>query len=359
MTHSKYNTDNSKFKHLDAIKRGRLQQMLYEKKYTQKQMALMLGVSQSTISREIRRGLVPQRKSNGQVVIQYIAQTSQIRYLQKRSACRIPTDLSRYDSSFFELLVDGIKKPISDRITSVDCVVHTFRRENPLLRCPCTKTVYTMIEQGRIPGLKNLDLPMKVRLRPRKKKSSLPKGRDVSSFGRSISERDPAILLRSRFGDWEFDVVEGRKGKSSVLTMVERYSRFLITAKVSKNAQCVLQAAQKAIDEYQRFGIAFHTITTDNGREFTSLPKLENEQTKVYYAHAYASWEKGTNERTNRMLREHFPKGTDFDMISDERLQHATNVINAKCRRSLGYQSAKEVVINLLKSQSLMQERAS
>lgn len=100
------------------------------------------------------------------------------------------------------------------------------------IRIPYTKTVYTLIDQG-VLLVKNINLPIKTRIRPRKKKSSEPKDKNAKYLSRSIEKREPSILLREELGHWEVDLVLGkkRKGKSVIITMVERKTPFLIMKK--------------------------------------------------------------------------------------------------------------------------------
>ena len=148
MTQCNHTTNQRTFKHLSAIQRGKLFQMVQEKKYTQSQMAQMLGVNQSTISRELKRGRVQQRNTNWEYYTVYLPDYAQIRYQQNRQKCRIAPGLEKYDPLFWKELTFELKKKPKDRLYSVDTFIAFFKKKHPLRKVPCTKTVYRMIEQG-------------------------------------------------------------------------------------------------------------------------------------------------------------------------------------------------------------------
>ena len=203
-----------------------------------------------------------------------------------------------------------------------------------------------MIEQGWT-EIKSIDLPMKVRLRPRKRAPVKPYGRNKKIFGRSIDERPEEVLKRLEMGHWELDIVEGKKGKKKacLLTFLERSSRFLIVRKIAnKDSQTVVKTLRPLIKTL-REEKKIESITTDNGSEFALLPKLESYGIHIYYAHAYHSWEKGSNERHNRMLREIYPKGTDFDEVKESDIQKSVSLINQRPRRILNYLSPEKVAM--------------
>lgn len=344
MTNNKCTTIKNTFKHLTAIQRGRLEEMKKSGDLTQVQMAIELGVTQSTISRELKRGNTRQMASNRTIYKCYLADAGARVYEENRRFCQAK-NFKKYDADFLKELPKAIvstnQKP---RIHSVDTFVHTYQKNHPDKRVPCTKTVYALIDQG-VLSVRNIDLPMKTRIRPRKKKSSEPKGKNAKHLGRSIEERDPAILLRDELGHWEVDLVLGKKtqGEPVILTMVERKSRVLLTKKVwSMNAEAIQKAVQRLIEKQ---GLAcFKSLTTDNGAEFSTLSLVEQEipNMKVFFTHAFAAWEKGTNERHNGLLREFIPKGKSLKFLKYSDLKKYTNAINCRPRRLLDYQTPKE-----------------
>lgn len=174
--------------------------------------------------------------------------------------------------------------------------------------------------------------------------------------GESIEQRPEEIDEREEFGHWEGDTVYSGKGKRkttrALLTLTERKTRKeIIIAIPNRKAETVV----KALDALERklgarrFRAIFKSITFDNGTEFAA-EELERScvnkrlpRTKVYFCHPYSSWERGTNENTNGMIRRRFPKGTNFAAVTNAQIAQAENWINNYPRKILGYKSSEIV----------------
>jgi len=163
-------------------------------------------------------------------------------------------------------------------------------------------------------------------------------------FGRvSISERPAIVDTRERFGDWEGDTVEGKKSTGYMATHVERKSRFLIATKLcDKKAETL---TLKSVKAFRRIPKEMRkTLTVDNGKEFARFQDLEEKTgLTVYFADPYSSWQRGTNENTNGILRFYFPKGTDFSKVTKQKLAIVVKKINHRPRKCLNYQTPYEV----------------
>lgn len=344
MTNSNCTTAKSNFKHLSDIQRGRLEEMARKGGYTQTEMAKELGINQSTISRELKRGRTQQMATDRSYYDKYLADAG-ARIYQENRLLSHAKDHHKYSADFLENLADAIistkEKP---REHSVDTFVHVYRKEHPNEHVPCTKTVYTLIDNGVLP-IRNIDLPMKTRIRPQKKYRSDPKGTNAKHLGRSIEERDSSVLSREEPGHWEVDLVLGKinKGEPVLITMVERKTRYLLTKKVwGQSAEMILKGTLQLMEKQ---GLeCFKTLTTDNGSEFSTLSLIEAETSnvQVFFTHAYASWEKGTNERHNGILREFIPKGKSLKNLTYNELHTYTNAINNRPRRIMDYQTPRE-----------------
>src|SRR5690625_363532 len=182
----------------------------------------------------------------------YLADVGARVYHENRQRSRAK-DYRKYSEDFFRQLPGAIvSTETKARVHSVDTFVHTYRRNHPDERVPCTKTVYTFINQGVLP-VRNIDLPMKTRRRPRKNRPSDPKGTNARHLGRSIDVRDPSVLLRKEYGHWEVDLMLGKKTKGDpvILTLVERKTRFLLTKKVwSMEADTIQQATFQLMEKH-------------------------------------------------------------------------------------------------------------
>ena len=162
----------------------------------------------------------------------------------------------------------------------------------------------------------------------------------------SIDERPAVVDDRSRIGDWEIDtIVPSRGHKEVLLTVVERYSRFTMIAKL-KNRDSY-HTAEKMINLMRTYKGKILTITSDNGLEF-SCHNLVSKALKadVYFAHCYKSWERGLNENTNGLIRQYFPKKTNFHDVTQAQIQRATRRLNSRPRKCLGYRTPTEVFYN-------------
>lgn len=178
----------------------------------------------------------------------------------------------------------------------------------------------------------------------RKKQRRYGAGRGLIPHRVSIDERPTVVDERSRFGDWEGDTVEGKKGTGGIATHVERKSRYLIAAKLTdKKAQTMAEQTAKA---FKRIPKAYrHTLTLDNGKEFAQFKQIERKTgLKVYFADPYSAWQRGCNENTNGLLRQYCPKGTDFSKLTESTLAKAVKRLNHRPRKCLGYRTPHEVL---------------
>ena len=155
----------------------------------------------------------------------------------------------------------------------------------------------------------------------------------------SIHDR-PAEADGKRFGDWEMDLVIGAEQKSAVLTIIERsLNMFMQTRLPSKKPEDVGQAVIRLLLPYKRH---VHTITTDNGSEFMNHRNIcKALECTVYFADPYCSGQKGAVENMNKILREYFPKGTDFRLVSQAQLDKVQYQINERPRKKLGFSTPK------------------
>ena len=159
---------------------------------------------------------------------------------------------------------------------------------------------------------------------------------------RSIEERPAIVSTRKRLGDWEVDTLIGRKQKQALVTLTERKSRFTLLGKVSRRTS---QAVRKQVCRLLLPVIdKVHTLTSDHGKEFADYEQIAATlNLQFYFAHPYAAWERGTNENTNGLLRQYFPKKSDFQTTSNTRLEQAMSKLNFRPRKSLRFKTPFEV----------------
>jgi len=159
---------------------------------------------------------------------------------------------------------------------------------------------------------------------------------------RSIEERPAVVNRRKRLGDWEVDTLIGRRHKQAIVTLTERKSRFTLLGKVTH------RTAQAVQNQIHRLLLPVvdraHTLTSDHGKEFAHHEQIaETLNLKFYFAHPYAAWERGTNENTNGLLRQYFPKKQDLRLVSKKQIAQAMLRLNLRPRKCLRFKTPFEV----------------
>ena len=159
----------------------------------------------------------------------------------------------------------------------------------------------------------------------------------------SIDERPPEVEGRSIAGHWEGDLIIGKDHKSAMGTIAERKTRTVILVHLkAKDATSVRKAFEKelkTLPDQMRL-----SMTYDNGKEMAQHKLFtKNTKIKVYFAHPYSPWERGTNENTNGLIRQYFPKGTDFNTITKKEIKLVQHQLNARPRKILNWKTPREV----------------
>jgi IS30 family transposase len=161
----------------------------------------------------------------------------------------------------------------------------------------------------------------------------------------SIDDRPAIVESKRRFGDWEGDTVIGKSHQGALVTLVERKSLYtVIRSVIHKTAEAVRHAVVDGLTPYIDW---VHTITYDNGREFAAHEGMARDlDARIYFAHPYASWERGLNENTNGLIRQYFPKHRDLTTVTQHEIEQAMGKLNHRPRKSLGYRTPYEVFFN-------------
>jgi IS30 family transposase len=193
------------------------------------------------------------------------------------------------------------------------------------------------------PGHIDLRPWLKRRHKARAKQGFRKGVRVLRPIGPSIDVRPSVVDRRTRLGDWESDTVESCLHRPGINTLVERKSGLLCITKLkSKEALHTRRAIVERLGPLPKH--LRHTITFDNGPENRQWMELRQQiDIEAYYAHPYHSWERGTNENTNGLIRWYFPKGTDFGTITDKELARVELAINNRPRKRLGWRTPLEV----------------
>jgi len=330
MDKTNYTTEHRKGQHLLSEERHEIEVRLKDG-WSIYRIAKHLGRPYNTIKNEVKRGTV--LLYNGKQK-RYKADAGEQAYHEHRENCR-RVNCCLKAARFLAFVVS---KVMGDEKWSLDAAFgyalnsNEFRRDEIV----CTKTLYNYVDLGLLP-IKNIDLPEKLRRNTKAKKSRENK----RNLGASIDERPEIVDLRTEFGHWEADTVVGKKdeGEPCVLTLVERMTRMSFWIKAENHTAEAVQAALESVMEYfgEQKNEIFKTITGDNGSEFANLSMFEDGKLKVYFTHPYSSWEKGTNECHNKMLRRFIPKGRSISDYDADDICFFADCINGLPRKILDY----------------------
>ncbi|CUM83827.1 IS30 family transposase [Turicibacter sanguinis] len=303
------------YKHLNTFERTRIE-VLSKMGYSTRQIAQQLNRHHSTIARELKR--------NTQKT--YQAELAEELAGQRRLSCRCPEKKSE---QVIQTIQHYLKLTWSPEQIS-----------NTVLKGVLSfKTIYRWIYDETI-LLGDLSC---LRQKGKRRKPRETRGR--FNIGTSIHQRPKEVKRRETFGHWELDTVVSSRGKSKgcLATFVERQTRFYVAIKIENRSATEMY---RAISElYKLFPKdTFKTYTVDRGKEFACYSKVEADlKVPVYFADAYSSWQRGSNENANGLLREFFPKKTDLARVSDEEINEALCLINHRPRKCLGWKTSFEL----------------
>lgn len=208
----------------------------------------------------------------------------------------------------------------------------------------CKETVYKFIyEDSKSGGELWKSLPRSRRKRRKRIPRQSDRGRGKIPGRRDISERPPEVEYRILVGDWEGDLIQGAPGTGYLVTLVERTTRFTLVGCV--NTKEATEVAAEVIRLLGSIGIACTSITFDNGKEFACHADISDAlKIDVYFARPYHSWERGTNENTNGLIRRLYPKGSSFADIGTVELQRIDRFLNDRPKKCLGWHTPREVM---------------
>lgn len=180
--------------------------------------------------------------------------------------------------------------------------------------------------------------------RKRRKRFGVPSRQGQIPNRVSIDQRPSVVDQRSRKGDWEGDTVVGSEHRGALVTVVERKSKYTLIGRVDRSTSEAVTASIECMTRER--AVPFKTLTTDNGREFAGHEDLAARTgVSVYFAHPYHSWERGLNENTNGLIRQYFPKGTNFQAVTDDEVERVEGMLNHRPRKNLEYLTPHEVLV--------------
>ena len=338
------------YKHLNIKERVMIETIMKEQlevygKVNITSIAKKLNRSKSTISREIRRNkfvVVTEvfnkdsiLKKKKVITFEYESTEANAKAIRKQRE----KGISRIKLMYNKKLIKEVNRLLKEEGKSPDIVAYRIRQDNSFNVKVSTNTIYDGIRKGYLEVSTKDRKRMKDKSRRcRVERNKIPE----SKKDRSIELRPDYINNRKEFGHFEMDLVLGKQGKDKecLLTLTERKTRFEIVIKLNnKSSSEVIRAVKSMKENLKGYSSEiFKSITTDNGSEFSRYEEIEKILgTMIYFCHPGASYEKGTNERHNGMLREYIPKGSDISKYSAEDLDRIVSKLNDLERKKLKY----------------------
>jgi IS30 family transposase len=331
--------EDKKHRRLTLKERVQIETLLQQNK-TKAYIAKTINRSRSTVSREVNKlGSNPKVDYDA-----YLAHWSAKEvYLNKRNFDKISTCKKLRIYVFRGLLLNWTPEQIAGRIKQdyLNDPIMSISHES------IYRYIYTHPQASLNKKLIKLLVRKKTRRRPAKKR----RGTGSKIINQvSIDNRPKHIELREETGHWEGDLMIGKNHKSAIGTIVERKSRYTIIIKLkSKKADEVAKMFSKKLNQLQK--IFKKSMTYDNGIEMARHEKITKKtDMKIYFAHPYSSWQRGTNENTNGLIRRYLPKGTDFNKIDERSLRIIQEKLNNRPRKIIGFKTPQEMMDSELKN---------
>lgn len=295
------------------------------------EIARAIGRDKSTVSRELARNSCAASTASPW----YRASTAQRRYEERRARCRRPRLLE--DPERLAL----VREKVLEGRWSPEQLEGRIALERPGLAVSDT-TIYREIRAGRLDrllgGRKASARLRRGGRRPRPRDGSEKRGRIKISH--ELCERPPEADARARVGDWEGDTVAGRAGGPCLVTMVDRRSGYLAGGKSPSKRKGPVRRVMVAAMR----GRPVETVTLDRGKEFAEHARFtEAVGAECYFCLPHHPWQRGTNENTNGLLRQYFPKGCDLGAVGDGEVRAVYDEINRRPRKRLGWRTPYEV----------------
>ncbi len=303
--------------------------------HTKKKISDVIGVDKSTISRELSR-------NSGQKG--YRPKQAQQKALGRRAE-KSTSRLSALDWALVEKLLkfDLSPEQVSERL---------FLEKNIRIS---HEWIYQYIYQNKTSGGR-LYRHLRCQKKRRKRYGSYDRRGQLKN--RVFIDKRPSVVgMKKRVGDWEGDTIIGGNHKGVIATMVERKTSYTVIEPIrTKNS---INLREKFVERMKPYKEKIHTITFDNGKEFSEHKEISQDLgASIYFAHPYSSWERGLNENTNGLIRQYFPKKTDLSRVTGEQADYVMNRLNFRPRKKLAFKTPYEVFfktnINLIDQVALV-----
>jgi len=309
------------------------QQLAYEQRcqiyrlkqegYSQQATADAIGVSQPTISRELRRNAGERGYR-----YQQAQRKSSVRRQQAANAHKMtPANVA--------LIEKGLRQEWSPEQIS-----GWLKKERSI--CISFETIYLYVWTNKRQG-GDLYTHLRHQIKGYRSRKGSHASRGKIKNRVSIHDRPGAVDAKERIGDWEIDLIIGKEHRGAMVTIVERVSKFTVSTQIDDKSAATVTAATIALLEPYRDVVL--TITADNGKEFAYHEEVTKAlEAPVYFADPYSSWQRGLNENTNGLLRQYWPKKTDFKQVVASDVAVVLEKLNNRPRKALNYQTPAKIM---------------
>ena len=291
---------------------------------SQKEIAEAIEKDKSVISREISRNM---DQRSGIYDFRLAQRKSEARKKAKPHAIKFTPEMQEYIISRLRDKLSPEQISGEAKLKGIECVSH--------------ETIYQFVWRDK---KQKGDLHTHLRNNGKRyrKRGGKKDTRGIIENRVDIDQRPKIVEQKERFGDWEVDTIIGKNHKGAMVTMVDRASGIVKIRKVeSKESPQVTHAIISALKQYQHM---IHTITSDNGKEFAGHQIVkQNLGVDFFFAKPYHSWERGANENANRLIRQYFPKKTDFSSVSQGRIRMVENELNNRPRKRFGFKTPIDI----------------
>jgi IS30 family transposase len=313
------------YKHLSQAERYQIHALM-KAGHDQSQIAKLLDRHKSTISRELSRN-------------------TGSRGYRPKQACEMSADRAQHSRN-----APTVEPWVREAACALLCI--QWSPEQIASQLPIShETVYQHVYADKAQG-GTLWKHLRCQKQKRKRYASGRDRRGQIPNRRPLSERPLHIEARRQVGHWECDTVIGASHKGAVVTMVERKSGYAVMTKVEKKTSELVSSA--IVDKLQPLAARVKTLTFDNGKEFAGHAQIDQQlQSTAYFARPFASWERGSNENLNGLLRQYVPKKRAMSTVSDEEIRMIQNRLNNRPRKRLGFKTPAEVFHQSLKRVAL------
>ena len=311
------------YNQLTMLQRYQIEALVREQ-ISQSAIAKIIGVHRSTICREIKRN----KLDNEEYKAHYAQVRTRLRYQRKSKNNKLDKVHKRY---IYAKLKEGWSpQQIAGRMR-LDGLISLSH-----------ETIYRYIYRRMREGHKELAQYLRHKHRKYQSRKGIYELRGTIPRAKPIHMRPITVETKERIGDFEADTIIGKDHKQSIVTLVDRHSKFTLMRKApTKEAYEVTDAILRLMEPLK--GVV-KTITSDNGKEFASHALIERKLgVDFYFAQPYKSWQRGLNEHTNGLIREYIPKKTKFETITDKFIVEIQEKLNHRPRKVLGYKTPHEV----------------